>query len=124
MYEKLGDKFYTNAGTGSFIAGPIKDNITNYQKLEYIESTGTQYIELNYRTKNNTGFNIDVNILSGTGANLFGAAADNSKYPYFNLRDNLCRYSYDNGDTVNMVSFGNIDNNRHTYKFIKENELL
>lgn len=45
LYDKVNNVFYTNAGTGTFIAGPIKDNITNYQKLEYIESTGTQYID-------------------------------------------------------------------------------
>ena len=45
MYDVVNDVFYTNAGTGKFNVGA--DIITvpsEYQKVEYIQSSGTQYI--------------------------------------------------------------------------------
>ena len=45
MYDVVNDVFYTNAGTGEFNVGA--DIITvpsEYQKVEYIQSSGTQYI--------------------------------------------------------------------------------
>lgn len=45
MYDVVNGVFYTNDGTGEFTVGP--DIITipsEYQKVEYIESSGTQYI--------------------------------------------------------------------------------
>lgn len=44
MYDKVNKKFYYNQGAGEFIAGPKKE----YTELEYIESTGTQYIDTGY----------------------------------------------------------------------------
>ncbi len=42
MWDTVGNKFYPNMGTGEFIAGPVVDD--EFWELEYIESTGTQYI--------------------------------------------------------------------------------
>ncbi len=44
MYDLANNQFYTNAGTGEFTAGPVvlPDGFTT---LEYIQSTGTQYID-------------------------------------------------------------------------------
>jgi hypothetical protein len=49
MYDIVNDVFYTNAGTGEFLVGAdVHYNIPpEYQQVEYLESTGTQYIELN-----------------------------------------------------------------------------
>ena len=63
MYETVGKKFYTNAGSGTFTAGGNADNVNAYEyefmltypsmkksvpqgytELEYIEATGTQWI--------------------------------------------------------------------------------
>ena len=102
------------------------DSIINsglpYVELEYIESTGTQYIILNYLTKNNTGFEIATSITSGTGANLFGAGNSSNQHPYFNLRDNLCRYSYSNGGESNMITFANTNyGNKQIFKLVNDN---
>ena len=43
LYDTVEKKFYTNDGTGEFIAGENR-----YQRLEYIQSTGTQYIDTGY----------------------------------------------------------------------------
>ena len=80
MYDTVSDRFFTNQGTGNFIAGPdtsktisgnkiyledsIKDSLSSlnvygktiqsnipegYTELEYIETSGTQYINLDVR---------------------------------------------------------------------------
>ena len=50
LFDVVEQKFYTNAGTDEFVGGPAilpvdyTDFETNYQRVEYIESTGKQYI--------------------------------------------------------------------------------
>lgn len=45
LYDTVNDVFYVNAGTGEFKRGPIVDIPNAYQEVEYIESSGTQYID-------------------------------------------------------------------------------
>ena len=46
LYDKVNDKFYTNKGAGKFEKGGDVDKINaNYTAIDYIESTGTQYID-------------------------------------------------------------------------------
>ena len=46
LYDSINDIFYTNQGTGVFIKGKYVYTLPNeYQEVEYIESTGTQYID-------------------------------------------------------------------------------
>lgn len=47
LYDTVTEQFYGNAGTGQFIPGsPINQRLpASYLQLEYIESTGTQYID-------------------------------------------------------------------------------
>lgn len=69
MFDTLSDNVYENAGTGAFVVGPnkykmklrlIKDNIlpTGYTQVEYLESTGTQYIDTGYIPTNSTGMKL------------------------------------------------------------------
>lgn len=45
LYDKVNKKFYYNQGTGTFDFA-VKDGVIPYEReLEYIESTGTQYID-------------------------------------------------------------------------------
>lgn len=49
MYDIVSKKFFTNQGTGVFDAGPSAISLPKeYEKLEYIEGTGTQYINTTY----------------------------------------------------------------------------
>ena len=107
MYEKLGDKFYINSGTGNFIAGPevfdgsqLQQNlleireelnteldtlhsvfgafINSYTKLEYIESTGTQYIDtLVNPVTNKTYIEIKITSTLPASGSVFGVSVDN-----------------------------------------------
>lgn len=70
LYDSINDLFYTNSGTDTFIAGkkvqqyidvyePEYSNLPEaYSQLEYIESSGTQYID--------TGVVLDSTNLTGT----------------------------------------------------------
>lgn len=61
LYDIVTKQFFTNAGTGVFIAGNFVLP-KGYDELEYIESTGTQYIDTLYKPNNNTKFYINYNI--------------------------------------------------------------
>ena len=47
MYDLVTNTFFTNAGTGVFLKGnSVQEKLPDtYQEVEYIESTGTQYID-------------------------------------------------------------------------------
>lgn len=52
LYDKLTEEFYTNRGTGSFSAGPEKKSkLSDFKILDYIQSTGNQFIDINYIPK-------------------------------------------------------------------------
>ena len=50
LYDTVNSKFYGNAGTGVFLAGPPKVTLPKgYTQLEYIQSSGTQYVDTNVK---------------------------------------------------------------------------
>jgi len=53
MFDTVNEVFYQNTASGSFTAGPEIELPAAYQEIEYLESTGSQYI--------NTGFILDFN---------------------------------------------------------------
>lgn len=55
MYDKVSKKFFYNKGTGRFIAGK------KIQPIEYLESTGTQYIDTEIIPSSNTDVDIRCN---------------------------------------------------------------
>ena len=51
-----------------------------YKRCEYIEGTGTQFIDLgSIPIGEKSGFRIRLNITSGTGANAFGGCVPNTR---------------------------------------------
>lgn len=84
LYDTVNDEFYTNSGTGSFVIGGIvvgydiqkcKVNIltqgsgsnlpAEYQEVEYLSSTGTQYINTGFTpNSDNVRLNFDVSFNS------------------------------------------------------------
>lgn len=69
MYDEVNNVFYTNAGSGQFIPGP---EVSDYTFLEYIESTGTQYINTGFTPSGTTRFDVGFNTSSLVGATGFG----------------------------------------------------
>ena len=55
LYDQANDVFYTNSGTGQFI--PSLD-FSDFIELEYIESSGTQYINTNIKLTSAIDFDI------------------------------------------------------------------
>ena len=87
LWDDVNSVFYGNAGTGTFTAGPIVVPLSEITELEYIESSGTQYVDTGFKPNNNSRVVLDfeptasyssiVGIFgtrdakSGTAANMF-----------------------------------------------------
>lgn len=88
LYEKVEGKFYYNAGTGNFTAGSatgepvllgsrarkiIRGYVgvpASYTPVEYIESTGTQYIDTGFLPNSNTSVILEAKIPSSRSSNI------------------------------------------------------
>lgn len=70
---------------GMYKAGELP---AGYKRCEYIEGTGTQFIDLgSIPIGEKSGFRIRLNVTKGTGANAFGGYVPNTKnFSYFGLR--------------------------------------
>ena len=82
-----------------------------YKRCEYIEGTGTQFIDLgSIPIGEKTGFRIRLNITSGTGANAFGGYVPNTRnFAYFGLRKGGAGFFTSNySDSKPVAYFGNI----------------
>lgn len=74
LYDLVENKFYTNEGTGDFTSGPdvngtVEDEVvktlpSEYQQVEYIESTGTQYIDTGVVCNENLKIEVEYKISS------------------------------------------------------------
>ena len=71
LYDSVNNTFYGNAGSGSFTAG-LPDGFT---QLDYIQSSGTQYIDTGFNPSNTTRVIADFQCLSGAtnDPTVFGA---------------------------------------------------
>lgn len=90
LYDTVNSEFYTNAGSGTFIAGtaidgssfagkankmyvgvankPTVELPSGYTQVEYIESSGTQYIDTGFKPNNNTRVVMDFQLTSIGGS--------------------------------------------------------
>lgn len=65
LYDLVGGKFYGNAGTGVFLAGPPRATLPEgYTQLEYIESSGAQYVDTGVRQNQNSRVVVDFQLVS------------------------------------------------------------
>lgn len=105
LYEQVGGNFYYNAGTGTFTAGTAGQPVsvgdrarkivagyvgipTSYTPVEYIESTGSQYIDTGIVPTSTTKLEFDANIVSGDSnvwMPVYGSRSFNSTATYFCL---------------------------------------
>lgn len=70
LIDKLTEEFYPNMGTGVFTAGRLKP--TKYMELEYIESTGTQYVDTGFIPNQDTRIVTNAKVLNVSGNNASG----------------------------------------------------
>lgn len=111
LFDVVNNVFYTNAGSGSFLC--------NYSYLNYIESTGTQYI--NTGIAENAAYGVEMkclvtglavnwqSLLSGTLDNFtIGSVDANKNVFYLRLRTvEVCRPSGMYSDKINTISIKN-----------------
>ena len=80
MYDLVEDKFYTNAGTGTFVKGSnVKRLPSNYLEVEYLQNTGTGYINTGISALNKL-FKIDLQFTSNETRQLMGISGSSSAY--------------------------------------------
>lgn len=121
MYDKITKQFYTNAGSGDdFLYGnKINQPLPKiYEKLEYLESTGTQYIDTGVRLSNTHSAELK---LQTTGAwteqSVFGAriSASNNNFT-IQIAQDTGASQFHSGNSV-IVDFNN--SNYITYRVSK-----
>lgn len=122
MYDLIGKNFYENSGTGAFIEGPEilnggNNNFSNnYTKVQYIEGTGTQYIDTLYRLNSNSNVSIEYKLTEldtiTRGRGIFGCyEGPKSRYEIFARKDGYVEPGfYDVYDSKTLQ----LDLDRHT----------
>lgn len=80
---------------------------SGYTKLDYIESSGTQYIDTGFKPNQNTRCVIDIENLSSAQASFFGARASQNaaSFTYFSLTATTGRSDY--GSSKQSMTFTN-----------------
>lgn len=76
MYDLVENKFYTNSGSGTFTAGPV------IEEVEYVEGTGTQYINTGLKGNLNTAIELKFEGITSAAndiLNVFGDITTSSK---------------------------------------------
>lgn len=132
LYDLVNGVFYTNAGTGTFTVGgnvgvPVEIGLSPkllvnpsgipsvYQEVEYLESTGTQYIDTNLVAKNTMSFELKMQQSANGSSKIFGSrysASVQSFALYFNSLNGLTFNFYGNI----LITQGNFDNIALTLK--------
>lgn len=88
LYDLVDGKFYGNSGTGVFYAGPQKVTLPDgFTQLESIGSTGTQYINTEFKPKNTTKIAADFQVTTQPTSHLiiFGSRTSYSSSDQFVL---------------------------------------
>lgn len=97
LYDKENAIFYQNSGNGDFLKGPELVTLpSGYKQLEYIQSTGTQYINTGFQPNQNTRVTATAYLTpSDAGTWLFGARNANSDSTFgFLSYENAYRSDY------------------------------
>ena len=114
LYDVVGQAFYGNSGTGVFVGSDEEEPSSlpdGYTQKNYIESSGTQYIDTLFKPNQDTRVTMDIEVDSTTSGSkcLFGTrSAPSSTAPLmFNLwsLSSNVRFDYfgSNDSTTNML---------------------
>ena len=98
MYDKVSGTLFGNDGTGSFILGGDKGTLPYDAEIEYLESTGTQWIDTGINLQYVVSMSAEMSISKTINTNsiVFGAYNDNSA-PKFQIYINAqCKWSNSN----------------------------
>lgn len=64
LWDDVNSVLYGNAGTGKFTAGPIVVPLSEITELEYIQSSGTQYVDTEFKPTGSTKVVCDFQMLN------------------------------------------------------------
>lgn len=104
MYDMISGNLFGNSGTGSFVIGP--DVVKPYDtEIEYLQSSGTQYIDTGLIPYSTTNIAIDFETLIVTGNTagfFFGCrASSNSKtFDFLQYYSGTLKFRWDYGSTL------------------------
>lgn len=118
LYDKVENKFYTNSGTGSFGSGAATGVLVEeYKRVEYIENSGTQYINTGYYwTSDNVRAVLSANVTThNQGESLFGNEEYIGRDRYFAL------IPHNSGGTMRIYS---LDKNLITFSYPLSTDMI
>lgn len=94
LWDDANEQFYGNAGSGVFVAGPASEIV----ELEYIQSSGTQYIDAAFNPNSNTRIvaDMDVNFSATLGQVPFGARGSVDGLYFYPINNETWTYVYNN----------------------------
>lgn len=104
LYDMVNGTFEVDKAGVGFVAGPV----AIYTELEYIESDGTQYIDLNFKPSSNTRVVLECENLSHIQAPFFGARTTTNSYSFFLWDIGETSFRSDYSSVANSQVTGNI----------------
>lgn len=114
LFDLVNGQFYENSGTGAFIAGPVVAravDLAEVTELEYIESSGTQYVDTGVPVRSTSGFKVDFAALSTQGTiGLIGGFNYGGYNHNFSLISGQWSTMYGSNESL---QFGSTDKERH-----------
>ena len=127
LFDVVSQQFYSNAGTGAFIAGAIPRTLPDgYTQVEYIESTGTQYIDTGVIPNQNIQMVVDAQFTNVSGTVSFAGSrnsessdGDGAYFGWISVSGNLRSYYYNSFAVVATA-----DTARHIYTKDKNQTLI
>ena len=100
LYDMVNGAFYGNSGTGAFTAD---DKLpAGYTQVEYIESSGTQYIDTGFTANNNTKAVMDCELTYPSGWVMVMGSFDSAAYFSWWTKDSVL-YAYYGSANQNMT---------------------
>ena len=126
LYDTVNGVFYENQGSGDFVKGPCLNLPTTYTQVEYIESTGEQYIDTGVavsRTEN-AQLIITMQFMSTREKQWAGANAYlQFNYGYFETTDKInidISYNTSNDETERIIMNGTTESYSHNWSHIEQ----
>lgn len=100
LYDVVNGVFYTNAGTGEFAAGPVPVQLPDgYTQIEYIQSTGTQYISIPYSIVGDVLVKCRFQLIESSGSNQIVLGGADVSFRYLESSN---RFAYYRGGTSSL----------------------
>lgn len=103
LYDKVYHEFYRNAGTGEFTAGPEMVH-EDYTGLEYIESSGNQFVDTLFVPNQDTRVVMDVLFTNEKEGVLFGSRTSSAANNFSFLNTAALQYRADYNTTRAALS--------------------